>query len=45
MTNLVDINSPVQIGTGAAVKCTKLGDKLVHLVQDDSSMKDITLQK
>jgi hypothetical protein len=44
MSNLCDINSPVQIGTGEAVKCNKLGDKRIRLVQEDGSMKDITLK-
>lgn len=44
MTNLRDIDSPVQVGTGQAIQCTKIGDKRVCAIQSDGSMNDVVLR-
>jgi Reverse transcriptase (RNA-dependent DNA polymerase)/gag-polypeptide of LTR copia-type len=44
MINVREVNSPVQVGTGQAIPCTKMGDKKVRVVQEDGAMKDIVLE-
>jgi hypothetical protein len=45
MKNIRKINSPIQVGTGDAVECTKVGDKSVCIVQEDGAVKDIVLKE
>jgi hypothetical protein len=44
MINVREVNSPVQVGTGQAIPCTKMGDKQVRVVQENGAMKDIVLK-
>jgi hypothetical protein len=45
MKNIRKINSPIQVGTGDAVECTKVRDKSVRIVQEDGAVKDIVLKE
>jgi hypothetical protein len=44
MINVHDIDSPIQIGTGDAVKSTKIGDKRLRILQADGEIKDLVLK-
>jgi hypothetical protein len=44
MTNIRDINSLVQVGSGESLKCMKVGDKHLCAIQSDGMMSDVVLQ-
>ena len=44
MHNLRTISSPIQIGTGDTIECTQIGDKLVKVIQQDGSTRNIELK-
>jgi hypothetical protein len=44
MKNVRSKKSPIQVGMGDAVDCTKIGDKRVQIVQEDGAVMDIVLK-
>ena len=44
MTNVREVNSPVQIGNGKTLRATKIGDKHMTVLSKDGTMTDIVLK-
>ena len=44
MTNVREVNSPVQIGNGKTLRATKIGDKHMTVLWKDGTMTDIVLK-
>jgi hypothetical protein len=44
MVNVREIDLPVQVGTGEAIECTKIGDKRLCAIQEDGTIRDVVLK-